>query len=243
MIRVFILFFILAYNYSYAQQREFKGFLIDYSYQFPIAKLSEKFGNNSSIGINLINKTKTKIFYGIKGHYFFGGKIKDSTIFDNISTDNGFVIDGNGTFANILLLQEGLNVTTYAGYAIHLNEKNPTGVYISVGLGLLQHRIRIDTKNQYIPQLSNDYKQGYDQLTNGISTNFVIDYVYFEKNNRLKVFAGIDYTYALTKERRSYYFPDLSPPNNEFRNDQLFGIHIGIIVPVNRKNEEEFHYF
>ena len=123
MIRVFILFFILAYNYSYAQQREFKGFLIDYSYQFPIAKLSEKFGNNSSIGINLINKTKTKIFYGIKGHYFFGGKIKDSTIFDNISTDNGFVIDGNGTFANILLLQEGLNVTTYAGYAIHLNEK------------------------------------------------------------------------------------------------------------------------
>ena len=24
---------------------------------------------------------------------------------------------------------------------------------------------------------------------------------------------------------------------------QLLGIHLGIIIPINRKNEEEFHYF
>ena len=102
-------------------------------------------------------------------------------IFNDISTENGFVIDGNGTYANIILLQEGFSSNLYAGYAFCFDESNPTGIYLSTGIGFLQHRIRIDTKNQYIPHLNNDYKQGYDQLANGFNTNFSIDYIYYAK--------------------------------------------------------------
>jgi len=35
----------------------------------------------------------------------------------------------------------------------------------------------------------------------------------------------------------------MSQTENKLRLDQLFGIHLGIIIPINRKNEEEFHYF
>ena len=58
--------------------------------------------------------------------------------------------------------------------------------------------------NQYIPHLDPNYKKGYDQLTNGINTNFIIDYIYFEKKNRLKIYAGFDYSLAFTKNRRAY---------------------------------------
>ena len=30
---------------------------------------------------------------------------------------------------------------------------------------------------------------------------------------------------------------------NQIRFDQLFGIHFGIIIPISRRNNEEFHYF
>ena len=236
------LFFIINCS-TYAQKKAFNGFLIDYSYQFPIGILSEKFGNNSNIGINLINKTEDNLFYGFKAGYIFGGKIQDSTIFNNISTENGFVIDGNGTYANIILLQEGFSSNLYAGYAFCFDESNPTGIYLSTGIGFLQHRIRIDTKNQYIPHLNNDYKQGYDQLANGFNTIFSIDYIYYKQNNRLKIFTGIDYSLAFTKDRRVYNFTTQSSNEDKIRYDQLLGIHLGIIIPINRKNEEEFHYF
>ena len=243
MIRLLTFLFFIINCSTYAQKKAFNGFLIDYSYQFPIGILSEKFGNNSNIGINLINKTEDNLFYGFKAGYIFGGKIQDSTIFNNISTENGFVIDGNGTYANIILLQEGFSSNLYAGYAFCFDESNPTGIYLSTGIGFLQHRIRIDTKNQYIPHLNNDYKQGYDQLANGLNTNFSIDYIYYKQNNRLKIFTGIDYSLSFTKERRAYNFTTQSSNEDKIRYDQLLGIHLGIIIPINRKNEEEFHYF
>jgi len=243
MLRVFIFFFLIISNSIFGQKTSFNGFLIDYSYQIPLGEIAETFTNNSSIGINLITKKENNFFYGLKANYIFGGDIKDTTIFDNINTENGFVIDGNGTYANIILLQEGFSSNIYIGYAIHFNESNPSGVYFSAGLGFLQHRIRIDTKNQYIPQLNSNYKRGYDQLTNGINSNFVIDYVYFKKNKRLKMYTGLDYSLAFTKNRRTYNLSNMSQTDNKLRLDQLFGIHLGIIIPINRKNEEEFHYF
>ena len=38
-------------------------------------------------------------------------------------------------------------------------------------------------------------------------------------------------------------FPDVISTNQNIKTDQIFGVHIGIIIPINRKNEEEFHYF
>ena len=243
MFRIFTFLLLIISFSGFSQNQSFKGFLIDYSYQVPSGQLSDKFGNNSFVGLNLINKKESNFFYGLKAGYIFGGNIQDSTIFDNISTENGFVIDGNGTYANIILLQEGFSSHFYGGYAVHFNDKNPTGIYFSTGLGFLQHRIRIDTKNQYIPQLNNDYKKGYDQLTNGLSTNFTIDYIYYQKRKQLKIFTGVDYSLAFTKERRAYYFPDVISTNQNIKTDHIFGVHIGIIIPINRKNEEEFHYF
>ena len=80
-------------------------------------------------------------------------------------------------------------------------------------------------------------------VSNGINSNFVIDYVYFKKNKRLKIYTGLDYSLAFTKNRRTYNLSNMSQTENKLRLDQLFGIHLGIIIPINRKNEEEFHYF
>ena len=76
-----------------------------------------------------------------------------------------------------------------------------------------------------------------------MNSNFVIDYVYFKNNKRLKIYTGLDYSLAFTQNRRAYNLSNMNQTEKKLRLDQLFGIHLGIIIPINRKNEEEFHYF
>jgi len=240
--KIIILFLFLSHS-MFSQEKGVNAFMIDYSYQIPSGTIAEKFSNNSAIGINYFNKKNRKFFYGIKANYIFGANIKDSSVFSEISSEQGLVIDGNGTYANIILRQEGFSSHIYIGYALELKKNNPNGFYFSMGLGFLQHRIFIDTKNQYIPQLNNDYKKGYDQLTNGLSTQFIIDYMILEHKKRFKLFAGLDYTLGFTKNKRTYDFKSMSSINQSIRKDMLFGAHIGLIIPINRKNSEGFHYF
>ena len=84
MARVFIFFFLIISNSIFGQKKAFNGFLIDYSYQFPLGQLAETFSNNSAIGINLINKKENNFFYGLKAAYIFGGNIKDFVLFITI---------------------------------------------------------------------------------------------------------------------------------------------------------------
>ena len=85
-------------------------------------------------------------------------------------------------------MQRGLYSHVFSGYALHFLENNLSGIYISTGIGYLQHQIFIDTKNQNIPQLDEEMKKGYDRFSNGLSTKFSIDYKYYNKNEQ-RVFA------------------------------------------------------
>ena len=52
MARSFVFFFLIISNSIFGQKKAFNGFLIDYSYQFPLGQLAETFSNNSAIGID-----------------------------------------------------------------------------------------------------------------------------------------------------------------------------------------------
>ena len=64
-----------------------------------------------------------------------------------------------------------------------------------------------------------------------------------DDKNKFKIFTGINYSLAFTKNRRAYDFSTSSFSENQIRFDQLLGVHFGIIIPINRRNNEEFHYF
>ena len=84
---------------------------------------------------------------------------------------------------------------------------------------------------------------GYDKLTNGYSGKFNVAYKYYDQNGRFQINTNLNYLFAYTKNQRTYdYNNELYYPK-ERKWDNLFGISIGIIIPVNRKNNEEFHYF
>ena len=154
----------------------------------------------------------------------------------NISTQNGAIIDGYGNYSNILLYQRGFYSHIMLGYALTFNDMNNTGIYLSTGIGFLQHKIKIETRRQYLPNLSEDYKKGYDRLTNGISGKLALDYKYFNKKGRFQFFSGIEIIYGMTKNRRVYLFDTMQFSDNGFRKDFILGFSSGIIILINKRN-------
>ena len=86
-------------------------------------------------------------------------------------------------------------------------------------------------------------KKGYDRFSNGYSTKFSVDYKYYHKNGRLQISSGLNYTMAYTKNQRAYNFAMNEYYSNKRTWDQLLGINIELIIPIDRKNEEKFHYY
>jgi len=228
---------------TFAQKNKQSAITFGYTHQLPIGELSDRFGYNSYLGFSYFQEKESNLFFGIEGGYLFSNNVKDATIFDNITTSTGAIIGADGTYANINLMERGFDAHVFIGYAHHLKENNLSGFYFSGGLGFLQHQIFINTKNQNIPQLDEDYKKGYDRLTNGISTKWETSYKFYSKNGKFQIFAGVNITIAYTKNRRLYLFEKMEYTPNISSWDNLLGINSGIIIPIHRNNEEEFHYY
>jgi len=226
-----------------AQKNKQSAFDFSYTHQLPIGNLAERFGDNSAIGFSFMQEKENNLFYGIQANYLFSNNINDSAIFNNITTSNGAIIGADGSYADINLSQRGFDAYIFAGYAYHAKETDLSGFYFSGGLGFLQHQIFIDTKNQNIPQLNDEMKKGYDRLTNGISSKWEATYRYYDKKGKFQMYAGLNMTLAYTKIQREYLFDKMEYTPNTKSWDKLAGIKIGIIIPINRKNEEEFHYY
>lgn len=233
---------ILCLNMN-AQDNKQSAFAFNYNYQIPIGELANIFGNSSSVGASYFFENSNNIIFGAEGNYIFGSDIKDPAIFDNISTANGAIIGSDGHYANINLMQRGFDAYLFSGYAFHFSENKLSGIYISQGFGYLEHQIFIETKNQDIPQLNKEMKKGYDRLSNGFSTKLCVDWKYYHKKGRFQIGSGVNYTMAYTKIQRAYNFAANEYYTNKRTWDQLLGIKVELIIPIHRKNEEEFHYY
>jgi len=140
-------------------------------------------------------------------------------------------------------MERGFDAHAFVGYAYHTQKNNLSGVYLSAGVGFLQHQIFIDSKSQNVPQLDEEYKKGYDRLTNGISTKCEVSYKFHSPNGKFQMYAGMNMTIAYTKNKHPYLFDKAEYTSNTGNWDNLLGINMGVIIPIHRKNEEEFHYY
>tara|TARA_B100000427_G_C15480498_1_gene582733 strand:- start:542 stop:1288 length:747 start_codon:yes stop_codon:yes gene_type:complete len=226
-----------------AQENKQSAFSFNYNYQIPIKHSTNIYGDNSAIGASYLLENNKNIIFGIECSYMFAANIQDSNIFNNISTSTGAIIGGDGYYANVNPMQRGVNAHLFTGYAFHFKESNLSGIYIYQGVGYLQQQIFIDTKNQNIPQLNEEMKKGYDRLSDGFSTKLSIDYKYYHKKGRLQISSGINYTMAYTKSKRTYNFAENEYYSQKREWVELLGFKIEVIIPIHRKNKEEFHYY
>ena len=110
------------------------------------------------------------------------------------------------------------------------------------GIGFLQHKKRIEVTGNVVPELTRDYRKGYDRLSNGPAITQFIGYHYLSNRRLINFFGGFEAIAALTKNRRGYNY-DTMEYDNKQRFDLLYGIRFGWIIPLYKKKPKEFYFY
>ena len=116
-----------------------------------------------------------------------------------------------------------------------------SGILFYGGVGMLQHKISIKFQDDIVA-LTDEHKKGYDRFSYGYAVNGFLGYLFLSKNRLLNFFGGFDYTHAWTKNLRKYNY-DTQETDNKIHTDILYGIKVGWIIRLNKRQAEEFYYY
>jgi hypothetical protein len=215
---------------------------VSYSFQLPGADMAERFRANSNAGIHFLWKTRRNLLFGAEWNFIFSKNPRESEILDSIKTSNGNIIDRNGEYALIRLYERGHTACLRFGKLFPLSSRNlNSGLFFLISAGYMQHKIRIDEIGRRTPQLSPDYKKGYDRLTSGLLTGISAGYMLITNNRYVNGFIAAELWPAFTQSRRSVNF-DTMTRDTQKRIDILYGLRIGFILPLYPKVPNEFYY-
>jgi len=231
----------LAQSFSGKEQ----GFLFTphAALQFPKADLQERYNNFASIGLSTYYKTKKNFLFGFEYDWYFGNGVNEIGTFSEITAESGQIIDSDGNFSVIRLNLKGNYGTANVGYLINVpsDEKN-SGILLSVGAGIMQHKIDIVSSQNKIPQINGEYDKGYDKLAYGFATKQYIGYQYLSLKNRYHFRAGLEFNQGFTQGRRTWDF-NANAPGTDKRFDATVAVKLGIVVPVFTKATEDEEFF
>ena len=215
---------------------------VSYGYYAPSSNMKERFGNNSTLQLSVDFKTKKQWIFGVNGSYLFGKDVKES-LFDSISSPDGYILNQEGSFADVRLYERGFTISGTVGRLFAFKKPNPnSGLLFTVGVGFMQHKIRIETIGNNVPQLSKEYKKGYDRLSNGILFTENLGYLYLSNNRLVNLYIGFECMQAFTQSRRSFNFDQMKRDDSK-RLDILYGGKIAWILPLYKKPPQDFYMY
>lgn len=215
-----------------------------YGYQFPGGDLAEQFGSNSSIGGGFTFKTRHNWMFGVEGNFNFGQSVKNTdSLLSAISTGDGFIIDANGYYADIIYYERGYNFLAKFGKVIPLLSPNPNcGFTVMAGAGYYQDKIRIHNPGNTAPQLLGDYKKGYDRLNGGFALTGSLGYMFLSNSRLLNFSASFEFMNTWTKPYRERNF-DTGKQDNRKLISQFYTIRVSWIIPLYRRVPKEYYMY
>ncbi len=215
---------------------------VSYAYQWTASEMADRFGPNSNIGGSFMVKTKKNWVYGFKGNFLWGGNVNDSKVLRNIITNDGFIIDNEGRLTDVHLGQRGSSFFLFGGKMFNKFAPNKnSGILVYGGFGMLQHKISIKFQDD-IASLTDEYKKGYDRFSLGYALNGFVGYLFMSKNRLLNFFGGFDYTHGWTKSLRKFNY-DTQEIDTKPHTNILYGIRLGFIIRLNKRQSQEYYYY
>ncbi|MBI1316828.1 hypothetical protein GC167_08240 [bacterium] len=200
--------------------------------QWPVGGLSESYGFNFDLGLDVHYKTRSNWLIGAGGSFLFGDEVKRSAeLFRLLETSNGQVLDLSGNYAGIKVFERGYTATVQVGKIFNRWGHNPnSGLAVIVGAGWMQHRTRIESSNA-LPQLSGDFLAGYDQLRMGPALRQYFGYFHAGNTRTLNFSVGLDLVQGFTENVRVWDYSTNQPmPERAF--DFLVGLKFVWFLPV-----------
>ncbi|MBC9812679.1 hypothetical protein H9Y05_09365 [Crocinitomicaceae bacterium CZZ-1] len=246
-----ITFFILLFNAA-AQRNMIDSIIptplfgVQYGGTWSGGDLKERYGYFNHVGIAGGYKFRKNWYVGLAGDFMFGNNIQLSyyDLFHHLMDSKGNITDQNGDIATVLTFGRGFHVNVEGGKVINkLGHNKNSGLFIKIGAGYLNHRIRIESNDHVVPQVEKEYRKGYDRLTTGFNTTQFIGYLFMGDNSFLNFYAGFYIQEGFTKNRRTIFWdqPDVPVPTNT-RFDLMYGFKVGWLIPVYKRTPKAYYF-
>ena len=214
-----------------------------YGFQTPLADLKDRFGSGMDIGITFKKVAKSRLYVGADGIFFFGSVVREDVLADLRSFD-GSIIGIDGMPGDVTLKERGYYLGLHLGkiFSTSQHADNLTGFFAQGGIGLLQHKIRVQDNIESIVALEKENLPGYDRLTNGPALHLAAGYHYQNPRNNFQFNISGDLYAGKTKSRRDFDYAS-GGPMEESRTDILAGITIAYVVSLSRQDPAEHIYY
>ena len=212
-----------------------------YGYYFPGGDMVKRFGENSSVFMNVELKTPGKWLFGVNGSYIFGKEVKDNPFY-NITKDNVF-INSEGDQTDVRMFERGFTVSGTFGKVFATSKKRPgCGFVANLGIGFIQHKIKIEVIGNNLPQLDKDYRKGCDGLANSWFFSQNLGYMFLSNNHLANFYVGFECMQGFTRNRRAYDFQKMLTDTQK-RMDVFTGVKIAWILPIYKNVVKTDNYY
>jgi len=216
---------------------------LSYSFQTPKGDMSNRYGRNNSAGLGLDYLTSENWIFGTQVDYLFGTMVKEDVL-ASLRNQNGDLIGNNRSIANIRLTERGWNANVLFGKLIPFKkEKRLFGIRATVGVGILQHKIRIQQDPaSLVPQTTGDYRTGYDRMSNGFAFTEFIGIQKISSNRTINFILGVELVQGFTKSRREWDYDKMTKDQNNYI-DLLIGGKLTWTIPfeIGAEGEDLFY--
>ena len=211
--------------------------------QWPQGELSQVYGSNAEVSMDVWFKSKGHWLVGIGGGYLFGDRIRIADqILSDISTSRGQLLSLNGNYGDYKLFQRGFTLSGQLGKVFTgLGHNANSGWMITLGAGYMEHKIRFENAGQDLPQILDEYQKGYDRLRGGLMFRQFIGYMHSGNDRRVNFILGLDLLQAFTENYRGHQY-DTGLSEEGSRLDLLYGFRFIWFLPIYSKGSETYYY-
>lgn len=217
---------------------------IQYTAAFPEAELGERYGYYNMLGGFAGYKTKRNWIFGLDGNFMFGDRIREEGLFDHLLDSEGNFTTTIGTPGRIFVYKRGFNANLTVGKVIPIFNSNPnSGLLIKLGGGYVYHKIRIESQEDVVPPVEEDYRKGYDRLTIGFNSQQLIGYSFMANKGIYNFYAGFYFNEGFTKNQRDLNWdqPDI-PVDKSIRFEFTYGLRAGWLIPIYKREPKDFYF-
>lgn len=204
----------------------------EFGYNQPGGDYTDRFGSNLAAGggVEYITQ-KHNFIYGLHTTYYFGDEVKEDVL-SEIRNADGFLIGNNKINANVFLRQRAFYIGGSFGKIFSLSKYNSrSGIRLSVDAGFFRQKIRVqEDPNSFVPIIADDYKKGWDRMSNGLGLRQFIGYQNLSLNGLVNFLIGFEFMQAFTQNKRPQDFKTMGKLNDS-RLDMMYGIKIGWTLP------------
>ncbi len=215
---------------------------IHFAGQLPYMDMATRFGSNFAAGGTLGFKApKNWIFEG-DFSYMFSRNVKEDVL-TQLKNDKGNVTNNEGFPADLRVFQRGWMSTLNVGKLLPIKKINPnSGFLLTLGAGMMLHRIKLYDAEQKIAAIKGDLRKGYDRLSMGPTLKESLTFFYLSNNRLVNLNIGIECYQGFTKGVRGINY-DGAPVDTKQRLDVVLGLRVAWVLPLYKRLQDRETYY